>query len=293
MPGIIINEILALIQKRIPRLKDIIADKIVIGPGYTASQLSTGHAGVCFSFDAEMVTRCCQTHKKAGTLAGTLAVELAKMTRSWDLGEAVIGLATLNALSSIYIEKNQTMYVLSKGNVLDHIKFKKDDVVVIVGNILPLRERISGKVKKVYVLERDLMRREDGVLSDTASEEMLPKADIAIITGTTLANGTIDRLLELSRNSREVAVVGASASVLPDPLFDHGATLVGGIRVLDSNKLFQIVAEGGGTKQLKQASEYVNLRMSSSQIDRGQNKHLLQQCRNWRKSKPSARADLR
>lgn len=208
MPGIIINEILALIQKRIPRLKDITVDKIVIGPGYTAAHLSTGQAGVCFSFHAEMVAHCCQAHKKAGTLAGTPAIELARMTRSWDLGEAVIGLATLNALSSIDIEKNQKMYVLSKGNVLDDIKFKKDDAVVIVGNIRPLRERISGKVKQVYVLERDLMRREDGVLPDTASEEMLPKADIAIITGTTLANGTIDRLLELSRNSREIAVVG-------------------------------------------------------------------------------------
>ena len=208
MPGIIINEILALIQKRIPRLKDIIVDEIVIGPGYTAAHLSTGQAGVCFSFHAEMVAHCCQAHKKAGTLAGTLAMELARMARSWDLSEAVIGLATLNALSSIDIEKNHTMYILSKGNVLDDIKFKKDDAVVMVGNILPLRERISRKVKKVYVLERDLMRREDGVLPDTASEEMLPKADIAIITGTTLANGTIDRLLELSRNSREIAVVG-------------------------------------------------------------------------------------
>lgn len=264
MPGTITNEILVLIQKRIPRLMDITADRIVIGPGYTASHLSTGQAGVCFSFQEEMVARYCQAHKKAGTLAGKPAIKVAMLTKSWNLGDAVIGLATLNALSSIDIEKNQKTFILSKGNVIDDIQFKKDDIVAIVGNMRPLRERISGRVKKLYVLERDLMRREDGVFPDTASEELLPKADITIISGTTLANGTIDRLLELSRNSREAAVVGASASVIPDPLFDHGATLVGGVRVLDSNKLFQIVAEGGGTKQLQKAAEFILLRKSSS-----------------------------
>lgn len=101
------------------------------------------------------------------------------------------------------------------------------------------------------------------MLSDIASEELLPKADVAVVTGTSLANGTIDRLLQLAREAREIAVVGASASVLPEPLFNHGVTIVGGIRVLDAEKLLQIVAEGGGTRQLKKATEFVTLRAIS------------------------------
>ena len=123
----------------------------------------------------------------------------------------------------------------------------KSDVVVLVGMIAPLTERIQGKVEKLFVLEKDLMQRESGILPDTACEEVLPKASVAIITGTTIVNGTIDRLVELSKGARETAVVGASASVLPDPLFEHGVTIVGGITVLDPDKLLQIVAEGGGT----------------------------------------------
>ena len=260
MAGAIINEILDSLQELIPNVERIQVDRIVVGLGYTAAHLTTGQVGVCFSFQAEITPRSWQAHKRAENLAGTSAIELAKMAKSWDLSKGVIGLATMNALSSIAIETNRASYCLSRGNVLEDIEFRKDDVVVMVGNIVPLRKGITRRVKKVYVLERDLSRREHGVLPDTANEEIVPKANVAIITGTSLANGTIDRLLELSRDAREIAVVGASASVLPSPLFNHGATIVGSIRVLDANKLLQIVAEGGGTRQLKEAVEFVNIR---------------------------------
>jgi uncharacterized protein (DUF4213/DUF364 family) len=263
MPGMIINEILTLLEELVSNVEDILVDKVIVGLGYTAVHLTTGQTGVCFTFQTEIAPYCCQAHKKAGDLAGTGAITMAKMATSWDLSESVIGLATINALSSIVIERKQARYSLLKGNVLKHIKFDKSDVVVMIGNMLPLKEKIIQKVKRTYILERDPMRRQGGVLSDIASEELLPKADVAVVTGTSLANGTIDRLLQLAREAREIAVVGASASVLPEPLFNHGVTIVGGIRVLDAEKLLQIVAEGGGTRQLKKATEFVTLRAIS------------------------------
>ncbi|OGV96914.1 hypothetical protein A2W24_03875 [Microgenomates group bacterium RBG_16_45_19] len=144
--------------------------------------------------------------------------------------------------------------------MIDKIKFKKSDQVAFVGRIRPLIKRIQPKVDRVYVLERDIKRRETGILPDTASEEILPKVDVTIITGTAIANGTIDRLLQLSKKSREVALVGASASTIPDPLFKRGVTIVGAIRVRDTDRLLQIVSEGGGTQQLKSAIDFINLR---------------------------------
>ena len=264
MPGKIVNEVLSRLHKFIPNLGEITVDKVILGLGYTGVMLSTGHAGVCFTFQTEISPHCCQVYKRAGKLAGSKAMELASMAKSWDLSESVIGMATVNALSSIAIAKNNETYVISKGNILDQIAFRKSDVVVLVGKIAPLTERIQGKVEKLFVLEKDLMRREGGILPDTACEEVLPKASIAIITGTTIVNGTMDRLIELSKGARETAVVGASASVLPDPLFEHGVTIVGGITVLDPDKLLQIVAEGGGTKQLKATVEFINLRSKNS-----------------------------
>ena len=260
MPGKIVNDILDLLPNVISDINNITVDKVILGLGYTGVRLSTGHVGVCFTFQTEISPGCCQIYKKAGRLIGSTAKELMNMARSWDLSESVIGIATVNALSSIYITKNKEAYVISSGNISDYIAFEKEDIVVFAGRIGPLIKRIEAKVKRVYVLERDLARRDRGVLPDTACEEVLPQANVAIITGTALVNGTIDRLIELSEGAREIAVVGASASVLPDPLFKRGVTCVGGIKVLDPDKLMQIVAEGGGTQQLKAAAEFINLR---------------------------------
>jgi len=264
MPGRIVNEILSSLQHVIPNLDEITVDKVIMGLGYTGVKLSTGHVGICFTFQSEISPSCCQVYKRAGKLAGSKAIEMASMARSWDLSESVMGIATVNALSSIAIVRNSKRYVISKGNIFDKIAFKKSDIVALVGRIGPLIKRIQGKVEKLYILERDLMRREDGILPDTACEEILPKASVAIITGTALVNGTIDRLIELSKAAREIAIVGASASVLPDPLFEHGVTIVGGIKVLDPDKLLQIVAEGGGTQELKAAIEFINLKPKNS-----------------------------
>lgn len=260
MPGKIVNDILALLHRGVPDLERITVEKVILGLGYSGVKLSTGQVGVCFTFQTEISLSCCQIYKRAGTLAGSSAVDMMNMARSWDLSESVVGIATVNALSSICIDNNPQAYLVSKGNILDQIAFEKEDTVVFVGRISPLINRIEGKVDKIFVLERDLNRRENGVLPDTACEEVLPRADVAIISGTTLANGTIDRLIELPRKAREIAIVGASASVVPDPLFQRGATGVGGIRALDPDKLLQIVAEGGGTPQLKAAAEFINLR---------------------------------
>lgn len=264
MPGKIVNDILSLLPNVIPDINKITVDKVILGLGYTGVKLSTGHVGICFTFQNEISPRCCQVHTKAGKLAGSMAIELANMARSWDLSESIVGIATVNALSSVAIARNQEAYIINKGNVLDFIALEKEDIVVFVGKIGPLIRRIEGNVEKIYVVERDLMRRESGVLPDTACEEILPQANVALLTGTTLVNGTIDRMLELSKGAREIALVGASASVIPDPLFRHGVTIVGGIEVLDPDKLLQIVAEGGGTPQLKAAVEFVSLRSKNS-----------------------------
>jgi len=114
--------------------------------------------------------------------------------------------------------------------------------------------------KNLYVMERNLTEPDEDLLPDTACEEIVPTADVVIITGTALVNGTIDRLLELSTKAREVAVVGPTASIIPDPLFSRGATMIGGIKVVDPNRLLQVISEGGGVPQFKSASKQIVVR---------------------------------
>lgn len=97
-------------------------------------------------------------------------------------------------------------------------------------------------------------------MPDTACEELLPEADVVVVTGTAIANKTIDRVLELSRGAREIGVVGPSAGIVPDSLFKRGVKVVSTIRPVDADRLLQIIEEGGGTPQIKPAVKFINVR---------------------------------
>jgi len=105
--------------------------------------------------------------------------------------------------------------------------------------------------------------RDENVLPDFVSEEIIPKASVVIITGSAIANGTIDRLLELSQGAREVALSGSSVGLTPDSLFKRGVTLIGGARVVDPERMLQIIAEGGGTPHLNPALKFLVIKPKS------------------------------
>ncbi len=130
---------------------------------------------------------------------------------------------------------------------------------VMVGHIKPFTPVFRARAKALYILERS-PRREEGVLPDTACERLVPEADVVVITGSALANGTLDRLLELAMDAGTVAIVGPTASCLPDPLFDRGVDYVGGIRIRDADRAMQILSEGGGTPQLRRAGGFVTFK---------------------------------
>lgn len=230
-----------------------------LGLGYTGVKLRGGQAGVCHSLLSEMAMDCCRILESAGTLAGRPALEFLGMIGSWDLGERVIGIATANALSQIVFEVHPYRYAVEEKNLIDVIEVGPEDVVALVGLIRPFMPVFKSKAKKTYILERGA-RREEGVLPDTACEEVIPEADIVVITGSSLANGTVDRLLELAKDAKTVAMVGPTVSCVPDPLFRRGVDYAGGVRIRDADKALQVIAEGGGTPRLRLAGEFVTIR---------------------------------
>ncbi|MEM0010151.1 MAG: DUF364 domain-containing protein [Candidatus Bathyarchaeia archaeon] len=260
MPGKIIRDLLCSVRSEIENIDAIKVKRVIIGLGYTAVQLDTEHVGLCYTFSSEIAPDCCQIWRRAGTLAGSPAIKLAELSLSWDLSEAVVGVAALNALSQLIIEKKSDRYVIVEGDLIDQIKIAEDDTVVLVGNIYPFIPKIIDKTRKIFILERNPRIRGANIFPDVASEDILPGATVVIITGTALANGTIDRLLELSRTAREVALVGPTASILPDPLFRHGVTAIGCVRIVDNERILQIVSEGGGTPSFKGACKQIVIR---------------------------------
>jgi uncharacterized protein (DUF4213/DUF364 family) len=251
--------VIDLLLRNVPNIEDIRVNKVCLGLGYSGVSLEGGQAGVCHTLLSDMALGCCQIIQRAGTLAGRPALEFLDMTGSWDLGERVLGMATLNALSQIVFEAHPDRYAVEEGNLIDVLEVGHGDTVVLVGLIEPFVPVLRSKAKQLYILERRA-QREEGILPDTACEEIIPKADVVVITGSSLANGTMDRLLKLSENARTTALVGPTVSCVPDPLFKRGVNFAGGIRIIDPNKAMQIIGEGGGTPQLRQAGKFVTYR---------------------------------
>jgi hypothetical protein len=255
----VVDELREILLREVPNVDDIIVDRVCLGLGYTGVKLQGGQAGVCHSLLSEMATNCCRILERAGTLAGRPATEFLGMAGSWDLGERVIGIATVNALSQIVFDVHPDRYIVEEGNLVDVIEVRPEDVVVLVGLIRPFVPVFRAKAKELYILERGSGRGE-GVLPDTACEEVIPEADVAVITGSSLANGTVDRLLELASGARTVALVGPTVSCVPDPLFRRGVDYAGGVRIRDADKALQVIAEGGGTPRLRMAGEFVTFK---------------------------------
>jgi len=252
----IVDDLLFCLKRDIPSANEIMVKEACLGLGFTGVRLSTGHVGLCHSLQSETSLQCCQILKRAGKLAGSSALSLAGLIKSWDVSERVVGAATLNAMCQIILRNSSHRYDVVDGNLVDHLDVRQDDTVAVVGNIRPIVTAIRSRVENLYVFERGGIA-DEGVLPDVASEELLPQSNIVIITGTAIANGTIDRVLDLSRGARYIALIGPSATVMPDPLFARGVSAIAGVIVTDDEKAMQIVAEGGGTPQLKAATRFV------------------------------------
>jgi len=252
----VVGDSLEEIGSTVANIDQIKAASVIIGAGYTGVSLSSGHVGLAHSLLSEQTLGCCELTKRAGCLAGSSALELARLALSWDMRSRVVGVATLNALSQLSLGSYLGRISTRVGDIVDHLTIR-DDVVAVVGNMAPTVKKLRAKAKEVYVLERNLDLRDDETLPDTAAEEVIPESDVVLITGTSIVNGTVDRVLELSKNAREVALVGATAGLPPTVLFKHGATAVGTVKVTDADRAMRIIAEGGGTPSFADAIEFV------------------------------------
>lgn len=243
----IVEETLELIRERIEGL-NVEVEGVAVGLFYAGVALRTSHGlhgGVAYVFRA---SSSCSPIDGAGSLHELDPLDLAALSLSANLVEASIGVATLNALSQAIMERDPS-YTPVTLDVADIVN--EGENVVMVGYMEPVLKKLLDKKCKVVVSE---IAKVDNaivpVVPPSEAESHLKKADVVVITGSTLVNKTIDEFLELDLKARVVAVAGPTASILPDVLFDRGATAVMGVTITDPKEMLQVVSQGGGTKQL-------------------------------------------
>ena len=128
----------------------------------------------------------------------------------------------------------------------------------MVGHFGPLVNAIQERAGSLTVFERiDLPA---GLLRPTAEAfDILPRCQVALITGTTIINHTIERLLQAAGQCREIIVLGPSTPLLPEAFKEERVSLLSGVLVKDPPAVLQVVSEGGGMRQFSPFVQKVSL----------------------------------
>ena len=229
--------------------------EIRIGVFYTGVVLSSGHAGMSYTPVQEIPEAVCcpRSHAKmpaAGELLNKQITELMDYALDDNVLKAAVGMATINALSDVLLSDNACRYKPSAyGNALELVDITGNDTVAMVGAFTPFIKKISEITERLFVIEKNprVIGKDDTFKIESADrlEEIIPQANILIITGVTLINHTLGPILDLAEKATEIVVVGPTASVYPEPLFKRGVTVMGGVRITDAAKMIHLIGEAG------------------------------------------------
>jgi uncharacterized protein (DUF4213/DUF364 family) len=214
---------------------------VALGLGYVAVELEGSHVGLSANIADTSKARC-SVFTRAGTLRGMSAAEALDLGKNGDLLSRSIALATLNALKNTSLSGNS-------GDVFEHITIVKSDRIAMVGFIEPVANMLKDIAAEVHVFEdRPLNSNFIRPAKDMAIT--FARSDIIILTATTIINNTLDDILALPNSAREVVLMGPSTPMISEVFISTPVTHLAGSAIIDGEKAFQIVMEGGGTRAL-------------------------------------------
>jgi len=266
----ILEKTIALI-KQIYKIHKIVppkATKVVIGLGYTGVEVSAyayePFLGLASTLPSIIKATSCNKIIFAGELTNKSLSELLDWSLKTPSLERIIGIATLNSVSQ-HILKIINPYKKLDGNVLEHLNINNDTKITFIGLIKPLIKEVSKITQLITIVEDTLSSPLEfnqldfkQNLNELKEDEIF--TDILFCTGTALINNTLESILEkYRRKARKIILIGPTASMIPDILFDYGIDIIGGIEIFNSEATIQILQEGGGTKLFKKYGKKYNL----------------------------------
>jgi len=265
-----VGETIAIIKEKSPApLEKILIDDLVLGIFFTGIKLSTGHAGCAVTPIGEVPEAvCCPTSAarmpQAGGLQGRPLSEIIDYSLHPNVLRSAIGVAALNALSQWIIEsEDETDYQIVKGvDGFDLLKIEPHETVSLIGAFGPYIRRLKTMGNPFFIVEKNAQTLRPDEMKyfkpDSEMRNALEKSAVVIITGTTIVNHTFDHILSSVRNGVRAAIIGPTASMIPDAFFKKGVTIMAGVQILDPDSMIKILKEGGSAYHLlKECSEKI------------------------------------
>jgi uncharacterized protein len=261
VPSAILNETIAAVTDILGReLDGIRVERAVIGLYFTGVKLTAGPngvptAGTCATpRDAAPGDICCPIaahHVAFRHLAGRPAAELMQEALADNGLTRAVGIATLNALAELCWRRrpHPGVALLPATDAFDATEFHAGDRVVLVGAFIPFLKELKRRRQPYLVLEQNpaALKPEEMPFYRPAelAPEIVPAADVLLITGATLINDTLEGLLALARPAAHVTVLGTTVGMLPDAFLARGADVLGSVRITEPDSFLDLLAEGG------------------------------------------------
>lgn len=154
------------------------------------------------------------------------------------LERRAIAFGAYNAMSQHLLAKSNLFDKNQATNMKQHDIMQSSGRVGMVGYFRPLVEQLLNQDKPVLLVEKnpDRVELQDGLTLASGPED-LNHCDDILCTASTLFNNSLEEILQYKRKDAYFALIGPSASGLPDILFKHGIDEVGGIRITDESAL--------------------------------------------------------
>jgi uncharacterized protein (DUF4213/DUF364 family) len=257
LPSGILSETVAAVTDTLgSELDEIAVERAVIGLFFTGVKLTTGHAGACATpIKSIPEAVCCPSSAMAmpfpGKMKGKPARDAIKEAFSDHGIRRGVGIAAVNALAELCWERRPHPLVeLKRGiDAFDANIFRSDDLAVVVGAFVPFLKELKRRNQPFLVLEKDpdTLKPEELPFYRPAemAREVVPQADVLLITGTILLNDTLEDLLSWARPDARVTVVGPTVGLLPDAFLKRGADILGGVCITQPDEFLDLLAEGG------------------------------------------------
>jgi uncharacterized protein (DUF4213/DUF364 family) len=191
-----------------------------------------------------------------GKIVGMKLKKLAAYAKSWNYSEAAWGLAAINA----YYNTEENVIKL-KGNLATNknrnafVEYEEEIMgkkVAVIGHFPNIEE--LGTKCQLSILER---MPSPGDFPDPACEYILGEQDYVFITGTSLTNKTLPRLLQLSQKAK-VIMVGPSVPLAPI-MFDYGVDVLASTVIVKEDSLWQVVKEGACLEVFESGGQMVRV----------------------------------
>ena len=118
--------------------------------------------------------------------------------------------------------------------------------MALVGHF-PFISKLRSIVRQLWVIEQHPV---EGEYPTESAVDLIPQADVVAITSSTLINHTLEGLLPLCRPEAMVMMLGPSTPLSP-VIFNHGATILSGVRIVDEAAVLRTVGQGATFQQVE------------------------------------------